>query len=94
MPQLWVKAKTVLCLELIKHTHLVLTSGDGAFRLWGQDHGCSALEREAASARGTGGSEEPLTFLRAAAAASLGQGNNPKFTLSCSFKTPAGQGRG
>lgn len=46
------------------------------------------------SARGTGGSEEPLTFLRAAAAASLGQGNNPKFTLSCSFKTPAGQGRG
>lgn len=42
-PRLWVKAKTVLCLELIKHTHLVLTSGDGAFHLWGQDHGCSPL---------------------------------------------------
>lgn len=39
-PRLWVKAKTVLCLELIKHTHLVLTSGDGPFHLWGQDHGC------------------------------------------------------
>lgn len=31
---------------------------------------------------------------RGAAAASLGQGNKPKFTLSCSFKSPAGQGWG
>lgn len=31
---------------------------------------------------------------RGATAASLGQGNKPKFTLSCSFKSPAGQGWG
>ena len=79
MPQLWVKAKTVLCLAF-KHTHLALPSGDGAFRLWDQDHGRSLSEREAASAGSTGGSEGPLTFLRGGKEEQLCWARATKFT--------------
>lgn len=60
--------------------------------LWGQDHGCSPLEREAASASGTGGSEELLTFLRVEEEQQPCWARETKFTLSCSFKTTARQG--
>lgn len=60
--------------------------------LWGQDHGRSPLEREAASASGTGDSKELLTFLRVEEEEEPCWARETKFTLSCSFKTTAGQG--
>lgn len=53
--------------------------------MWGQDLVRSPLEREAASAGITGGSEEQQQPCWA---------RETKFTLSCSFKTIAGQGGG
>lgn len=71
---------------------LALTSGCAASILRGQDHGHSYLERQAASASGTGGPEEPLTFLRGEEEQQPCWATEKEFTLSCSFKTTARQG--
>lgn len=76
----------------IKHTHLALTSGGGSF-----DHvgpGPQPKPRGvAASARSTGGSKEPLRFSRVEKKEEPCWAKETKFTLSCSFKTTAGQGK-
>lgn len=60
--------------------------------LWVQDYGRSPFERKAASAGGSGSSEEPVTFLRMEGEQEPCWARDTKFTLSCSFKTTAGQG--
>lgn len=75
----------------IKHTHLALTSGDGSFHLVGPGPWPKPLG-EAASASGTGDSKELLTFLRVEEEEEPCWARETKFTLSCSFKTTAGQG--
>lgn len=88
--QLWVKAKNCT-VSRIKHTYLALNVEVGPSIL-GQDQGRSPLEREVASVGGIGGFKELLTFLRVEEEEEPCWARETKFTLSCSFKTTAGQG--
>lgn len=88
--QLWVKAKNCT-VSRIKHTYLALNVEVGPSIL-GQDQGGSPLEREVASVGGIGGFKELLTFLRVEEEEEPCWARETKFTLSCSFKTTAGQG--
>lgn len=76
----------------IKHTHLALTSGGGSFDHVGPGPQ-PKLHGVAASAHGTGGSKELLRFSRVEKKEEPCWAKETKFTLSCSFKTTAGQGK-
>lgn len=82
------EGKKLYCLAL-KHTHLALPSGDGAFRLGTTT--ATASRRERLPQLAAQEAQEPLTFLRGAEQQQPRWAPESTFTQSCSFKPQPGR---